>query len=77
MATSKVVSDSDGFIALRNYQFAAYKKTDEYRRALTEIAEKSRDGRGLSADESEEFLRDLDADGYVSMIFEGPQRWKM
>jgi hypothetical protein len=64
-------ANAKAFMKFRDAQFAAYKNTDEYRRALTEIA-KDEEGRSdaWSAKRMEEFLREIDPERYMSKIFE-------
>ena len=64
-------ADAKAFTKFRDAQFAAYKNTDEYRIALAEIA-KGEEGKsdGWSAKKMEEFLREVDSEQYMSMIFE-------
>jgi hypothetical protein len=59
-------TDVEGFIKFRDAQFKAYKKTEEYRKAL---AETSKEG-GMSQKENEEFLRQYYSERYMSMIFD-------
>ena len=64
-------ANTKAFMKFRDAQFAAYKNTDEYRKALAEIA---RDEEGKSdpwsAKRIEEFLREIDSERYMSIIFE-------
>lgn len=62
-------TDTEGFVKFRDAQFEAYKKTDEYRKAL---AETSKEG-GMSPRENEEFLREFYSEQYLSMIFDSPR----
>jgi hypothetical protein len=56
------------FLKFRDQQFAAFKKTEEYRKALEETA---KEGGSMSARENEEFLREFYSARYMSLIFEG------
>jgi hypothetical protein len=62
-------TDAEGFGKFRNAQFEAYKKTEEYRKAL---AETSKEG-GMSQKQNEEFLREYYSERYMSMIFDNPR----
>jgi hypothetical protein len=59
-------TDAEGFIKFRESQFASYKNTDEYRKAL---AESKKEG-SMSPEQNEEFLREFYSERYMSMIFE-------
>jgi predicted nucleic acid-binding protein len=57
MVTRNWAADTAGFIKFRNAQFVSYKKTEEYRRALAESMEEDKKDGGMSARQTEEFLR--------------------
>jgi hypothetical protein len=59
-------TDASGFIKFRDAQFAAYKKTEEFRKALAETAKEG----SMSPKENEEFLRQYYSERYMSMIFD-------
>jgi hypothetical protein len=67
--TRKWATDVRGFIKFRDEQFAAYKKTEEYRKALAEV---SKEG-SITQDQNEEFLREFYSGRYMSMIFDVPR----
>jgi hypothetical protein len=58
VVTRKSATDNAGFVTFRDAQFAAYKKTEEYRSVIAQRAEEDQKGEGLSADH-EEFLREF------------------
>ena len=62
-------TDAEGFVKFRDAQFEAYKKTEEYRKALVDS---SKEG-GMSRKENEEFLRQYYSERYMSMIFDNPR----
>ncbi|HEV2731263.1 MAG TPA: hypothetical protein VGV15_14630 [Terriglobales bacterium] len=65
--------DNTGFVRFRDAQFAAYKKTEEYRKALAEsVAEGSKEG-SMSVQQNEEFLREFYSERYMSLIFDDQQ----
>lgn len=66
-------ADAAAFIRFRDAQFAAYKKTDAYRAALAEIAQKKGDDKGMSAKQEEEFLREFYSETYMSIILDEPR----
>jgi hypothetical protein len=72
VVTRNWTADTAAFIRFRNAQFAAYKKTEEYRIALVETAKEGNKSEGLSAKENEEFLREFYSETYLSMIFDKP-----
>jgi hypothetical protein len=59
-------TDADGFIKFRNAQFAAFKKTEEYRKAFAEAAKQG----DMSPKQNEEFLREYYSGEYTAMIFD-------
>jgi hypothetical protein len=59
--------DLKAFRKFGEAQFEAFKKTDEYRKALAEAA---REGGGMSKQENEEFLRQFYSERYMSLLFE-------
>jgi hypothetical protein len=61
-------TDAEGYIKFRDAQFEAFKKTEEYRKAL---AETSKEG-SMSPKENEEFLREYYSARYMAMIFDAP-----
>jgi hypothetical protein len=69
VVTRQWKADAAGFIKFRDAQFEAYKKTEEYRKAL---AESSKEG-SMSPSENEEFLRQYYSARYMSMIFDNPR----
>lgn len=64
--TQKWTTDAKGFIEFRDRQFAFYKNTEEYRKAL---AETTKDG-NMTPKQNEEFLREYYSERYMSMIFD-------
>lgn len=60
-------ADTAEFMKFRDTQFAAYKKTDEYKKALAETNKQSR------SFQNEEFLREFYSEKYMSMIFDEPK----
>jgi hypothetical protein len=63
-------ADLAEFMRFRDAQFAAFKKTPEYKAALAEAI--SGDS-PLSEKEAEEFIRQFYAEEYMSVLFEEPQ----
>jgi hypothetical protein len=64
-------ANTKAFMEFCNAQFAAYKNTDEYRKALDELAaDDAQKGNVWNAAKTEEFLREIDSERYMSMIFE-------
>jgi hypothetical protein len=70
LVTRNLKTDTAGFAKFRDAQFAAYKKTEEYRKALAETAAEGKKDGGMSASQNEEFLREFYSERYMSMIFE-------
>jgi hypothetical protein len=70
LVTRKSATDTAGFLRFRDTQFAAFKKTDEYRKVLAESAAEAREGEGLTAEQNEEFLREFYSERYMSIIFD-------
>ena len=66
LVTRKWEADTAGFIKFRDAQFAAYKKTEEYRQAL----ERTSKGGSRNSMQNEEFLREYYSERYMSMIFD-------
>ena len=66
--TRKWNADAAAFAKFREAQFAAFKKTEEYRKALAETAKEG----SMDAKQNEEFLREFYSERYMSMIFEEP-----
>jgi hypothetical protein len=64
-------ADTAAFVRFRDAQFAAYKKTDEYRAALDQAAKESKEN-GMSPKQEEEFLREFYSETYMTMIFDEP-----
>lgn len=58
--------DSRQFIAFRDAQFAFFKKTDEFKKAMDEA---SKDG-GMTAAQNEEFIREYFSGEYLSTIYD-------
>jgi hypothetical protein len=69
VVTRTWTADAPSFVKFRDAQFAAFKKTEEYRKALAETAKEG----GMDARQNEEFLREFYSERYMSMIFENPQ----
>jgi hypothetical protein len=59
-------TDAKSFVEFRDAQFSAFKKTEEYRKALAEAA---REG-DMTPEQLEEFLREYYSARYMSMIFD-------
>jgi hypothetical protein len=66
-------ANTAAFIRFRDSQFAAYKKTVEYRVALAETAKEASKSEGFTAKVNEEFLREFYSETYLSMVFDKPQ----
>jgi hypothetical protein len=64
--TRKWETDTQEFIKFRDSQFALFKNTKEYRKALADSAKEG----GMSPEENEEFLREFYSERYMSMIFD-------
>lgn len=62
----KWTTNAEGFIKFRNAQFAAFKNTEEYCKALAETAKEG----SMAPQENEELLREYYSGRYMSMIFE-------
>jgi len=64
--------DNAGFLRFRDAQFENFKRTEEYRRALSELFERtpSENRRTWSAEETEEFLRTFYSGQYTAQIFD-------
>src|SRR6267154_322237 len=73
VVTRNWTANTASFIRFRDSQFAAYKKTEEYRTALVETAKEANKSEGLSAKKNEEFLREFYSETYLSMIFDKPR----
>ena len=67
LVTRKWKADAADFIKFRDAQFAAYKKTEEYRQAVEETNQE-----GGNPKQNEEFLREFYSGKYMSMIFDEP-----
>lgn len=65
--------DDAGFVRFRNAQFDEFKRTEEYRRALSEMDGTLRGNRSMSAEQKEEFLREFYSGRYTSLIFDARQ----
>lgn len=64
--------DAVAFAKFSDAQFEAFKKTDQFKRALAETA---KEGDGiLNAAQNEEFIREFYAEEYLSTIFERTQQ---
>jgi len=70
MVTRNRRADAAGFVRFRNAQFASFKKTEKYREALADAAKEGTKNGGESAVQTEEFLRELYSERYMSMILE-------
>jgi len=67
VATSNLAIDTAGFIKFREAQFAAYKKTEDYRLSQAKNA-----ARGISAEEDERIQHAFYSAEYMSIIFSEP-----
>ena len=70
VVTRNLAVDTAGFVKFRDAQFASFKKTEEYRKALAEATESDKKSGGMSGEQTEEFLREYYSERYLSMIFE-------
>jgi hypothetical protein len=66
--TRKWNPDAGEFIKFRDAQFASFKNTEEYHKAIAEAAKEG----GMSPQQNEEFLRQFYSERYMSMIFDNP-----
>lgn len=74
IVTGRWTVDSAGFVRFRNTQFDEFKRTEEYRRALSNTDETPGKRRRVwSAEEKEEFLREFYSGRYTSLIFDAQQ----
>jgi len=66
-------ADNAEFLRFCDTQFDEYKKTEEYRKALSRIDEGLPEERNSSTEENEKFLRDFYSERYISLIFDAKQ----
>ena len=64
LVARKWESDTEAFMKFRDAQFSAFKKTDEYKKALAETNKE-----GGASKQNEEFIREFYSERYMSMIF--------
>jgi hypothetical protein len=74
IVTRRWTVDSAGFVRFRNTQFDEFKRTEEYRRALSEIDGTPGEKRGVwSEEQKEQFLCEFYSGRYTSLIFDAQQ----
>lgn len=70
LITRTLAMDHAAFVRFRDAQFAAYKRTEEYRNALARSTADAGKYGAMSAEQNEEFLREFYSERYMALIFD-------